>query len=175
MSSRAAARLESLGFTQVFRYKPGKADWLANGLPTEGEFADVPRVGDLAWRDVPTCRLTDRIGSVAERVRASGANACVVVNDERVVLGLLRQEALDVDPQTPVEQVMEPGPKTYRFHVLPEKAADYLRRHEIDSVLVTTSDGELLGLLRREDVERQAAQEESSNKGEPTSGNERAP
>jgi hypothetical protein len=32
-----------LGFTQVYDYVAGKADWLAHGPPTEGEQAQVPR------------------------------------------------------------------------------------------------------------------------------------
>jgi hypothetical protein len=35
MSSRAACRLEQLGFTEVYDYHAGKADWLAHGLETE--------------------------------------------------------------------------------------------------------------------------------------------
>ena len=34
MSDRAAWRLESLGFTRVYRYTPGKDGWLAMGLPS---------------------------------------------------------------------------------------------------------------------------------------------
>ena len=37
MSPRAAWRLESLGFTKVYDYVPGKTDWLAAGLPREGD------------------------------------------------------------------------------------------------------------------------------------------
>ena len=47
MSPRAACRLQTLGFTNVYDYVLGKADWLAHGLPTEGEQADVPRAKDL--------------------------------------------------------------------------------------------------------------------------------
>ncbi len=68
MSARAAWRLETLGFTEVFRYKPGKADWLANGLPTTGTEANVPRVSQVIRRDVPTCHLGERVGTVRERV-----------------------------------------------------------------------------------------------------------
>jgi rhodanese-related sulfurtransferase len=90
LSPRAAWRLESLGFAEVYDYVDGELDWLAAGLPTEGRNADVPRAGDVARRDVPTCRLEEPIGQVRERVRAAGWDACVVVNDQRVVLGLLR-------------------------------------------------------------------------------------
>src|SRR5438128_1173912 len=37
MSPRAAARLASLGFTKVYDYVAGKADWGSAGLPLEGE------------------------------------------------------------------------------------------------------------------------------------------
>ena len=43
MSARAAWRLETLGFTQVYRYTAGKMDWFANALPIEGKKKDAPR------------------------------------------------------------------------------------------------------------------------------------
>ena len=94
MSPRAAWRLESLGFTQVFDYVAGEQDWFAYGLPREGKLAGVPHAGELARRDTPTCRLTDRIGDVRDQAWGTGWNACVVVNEERIVLGLLREQAL---------------------------------------------------------------------------------
>src|SRR6266511_4403171 len=36
MSPRAAWRLESMGFAEVYDYVAGKADWGAAGLPLEG-------------------------------------------------------------------------------------------------------------------------------------------
>jgi hypothetical protein len=51
---RAACRLELLGFTQVYDYVLGKADWLAHGLPTKGERAQLPRAKDVLRRDVVT-------------------------------------------------------------------------------------------------------------------------
>ena len=56
MSPRAACRLETLGFEHVYDYVPGKADWLARALRTEGEDTDQPRVGPLARGDVVTCQ-----------------------------------------------------------------------------------------------------------------------
>ncbi len=102
MSARAASRLETLGFSHVYRYQPGKADWFAAGLPREGEEAHTPRVADVARRDVPTCRIDERVGAVRDRVRAGNWDVCVVVDEQRVVLGLVRAEALGVDPGTSV-------------------------------------------------------------------------
>jgi hypothetical protein len=82
MSARAASRLATLGFTDVYRYQAGKADWFAAGLPREGAEAHVPRVTDLAERDVPTCGLQERVGDLQERVRAAGRDVCVVVDAE---------------------------------------------------------------------------------------------
>ncbi len=112
-------------------------------------------MGDLARRDVPTCRLSESVGEVWHRLQRAGWDVGVVVNNEGIVFGLVRGEALNVDPQTKIEQIMEHSLRTYRLDVAPEKAADYMRRHGVDSVLVTTSDGELVGLLKREDSERQ--------------------
>ena len=72
MSPRAAWRLESLGFREVYDYAAGEADWFAGGLPREGRDAAIPRAGDVARRDVPTCGLDDRVGEVRERVRSAG-------------------------------------------------------------------------------------------------------
>src|SRR5919199_650618 len=95
MSPRAAWRLESLGFTRVFDYVAGKQDWFAAGLPSEGKLAGRPKPGDLARRDVPTCGLAERVGDVHERARAAGWDACVVVNAESIVLGLMPREAAE--------------------------------------------------------------------------------
>jgi len=76
-----------MGFTQVYDYVAGKLDWLAAGGPIEGSNAQHPRAGEVARRDVPTCGLDERLGEVRDRVRAAGWDACVVVNQERVVFG----------------------------------------------------------------------------------------
>jgi IS30 family transposase len=93
MSPRAAWRLESLGFREVYDYVAGKLDWMAAGLPTERTNAAHPRAGDVSRKDVPTARLEERLGDVRERVSAGGWDAVVVTNNERVVLGLLRSRS----------------------------------------------------------------------------------
>ncbi len=153
MSPRAAWRLESLGFTEVYDYAAGKADWCAWGLPREGRAAQVPTVGEVARSDVPTCGLADRVADAKARTQATGFDACVVVNERCVVLGLLREQELDGDRHAPAEQVMRPGPTTYRPNVPAGEAAARMRERQVDVLLVTTPDGVLVGLLRREDAE----------------------
>jgi Mg/Co/Ni transporter MgtE len=141
----------------VYRYQPGKADWFAAGLPREGKEAHTPRVVDGVRRDVPTCRIDERVGAVRDRVREGGWDVCVVVGEQHIVLGLVRAEALGVDPDTPVEQVMQPGPATFRPNLEAGQMPDYLKKQRMPRALVTTSEGVLIGLLRIEDVEGQRA------------------
>jgi len=137
----------------VYDYVDGKLDWLAAGLPTEGTNATRARAGDVARRDVPTCRLEEPIRAVRERAAAAGWDACVVVNHERVVLGLLRAEELRKGHEERVERVMRPGPSTFRPHVSIDEIAKFMVTHGLPNSPITTSDGRLVGLLRREDLE----------------------
>jgi rhodanese-related sulfurtransferase len=155
-SARAAWRLASMGFTQVFRYPGGRSDWLANGLPAEGNAARMQTAGDLADLDIPTCKRLDRIAQVKERVHAEGKSDCVVVNDQFVVLGLLRGNDLDhANPQSTAEDAMQHDPATFRLNAsLEEVAAYFVSQALVKSVLITTTDGKLFGLLNREAIPR---------------------
>ena len=156
-SARAAWRLASLGFTHIYRYTAGKADWLANGFPAEGADAQSPGAGDLANMEVPTCKRVEKLGDVRDRVRKDGWNVCVVVNDQDIVLGFLRSSAFDkANPQWSAEETMEPDPQTYRLDTPLEEVIDFFKQNRwIDSVLVTTTDGQLFGLVRQEDALKQ--------------------
>ncbi len=167
MSPRAAARLESLGFTKVFDYVGGKADWFAAGLPREGRLASVPRTGDIARRDDVTCRLTDRISDVVDRVREAGKETCIVTTVGNVVLGRVRIDRLDGDIQSLVEEVMESGPTTTRADTTLESILERLSARDVDSILVATSDGRLVGTLYRSDVES-SLNEGKMEAGQPT-------
>jgi CBS domain-containing protein len=165
MSPRAAWRLESLGFTAVYDYVAGKADWFARGLPRAGRLADMPTIGDLARRDVPTCGPPDRVGDVRERARAGGWDLCVVVNERRIVLGRLRRRELDGDPAAAAGAVMEEGPTTYRPDRPAAETADYLAERRVAGILVTDPDGVLIGFFRPEDRGRLADEAGSSAGG----------
>jgi len=143
-----------MGFGDVSDYVDGKLDWMAAGLPTEGTNAQRPRAGAVARSDSPTCRLDETLGPVQERVRAAGWKACVVVNGERVVLGLLRENELGGDPNQRIEQAMRPGPSTFRPFVLVEELAHYMAEHDLPNAPITTSDGRLVGLITLEDAAR---------------------
>src|SRR5438105_4562111 len=147
MSARAACRLESLGYSQVYHYAAGKNDWLAGGLPREGILAAVPYAGDALRRDVPTCGLTERVGDVAARVAAAGWESCAVVAEDRTVLGILRSKALRGDPAATAEAAMEPGPTTFRPNELLAEIALHLAQAGVRRVLITTPEGRLIGML----------------------------
>ncbi len=159
MSPRAAWRLESLGFVKVYDYVAGKLDWMAAGLPTEGTNAAHPRAGEVSRKDVPTAQLEERLGDVRERVRASGWDAVVVVNGQRVVFGLLRSKELDKDPDLTMEQAMRPGPSTFRPYVSIKEMAENMTAHMLENSPVTTLDGRLVGLLLQKDAVRIAGEE----------------
>ena len=163
MSPRAACRLESLEFTQVYDYVTGLADWTANGLPTEGKMAGVVRDGvvcrdalrarDAVRTDIATCRLGETIGDVAKRVKSGGRRQCVVTSDDGVVLGRLRGRALNAHSDATAESVMESGPTTIRPDVSLAKFTEHMKAMRVASVVVTASTGHLIGVLFRKDAE----------------------
>jgi CBS domain-containing protein len=159
MSARAASRLASLGFTRVYRYTPGKDGWLTTGLPTEGPEAATPRAGDVADRDAPTCAPHDRLGDVRDRLQAAGKTSCIVVNDQRVVLGRVRGGSLASDAEQTVEAVMEAGPTTVRPSEPLDALIGRMQKRKAKSIVVSTADGVLVGVLHREEGERRLSEQ----------------
>jgi CBS domain-containing protein len=140
MSPRAAWRLEQLGFTEVSDYAGGKMDWLAHGLPFEG---DADLVGPHL-RPVPTCRPDELVAAVAERVGA--AAMCVVVTADDVVMGVLDEHALAHHGDARADEVATFGPTTVRPSE--ERSALEKRMHanHVPRLLVTDPTGRLLGV-----------------------------
>jgi hypothetical protein len=157
MSPRAAWRLDSLGFPQVYEYGAGIADWLAFGLPTEGRDADIPRAGRIARRDAPTCGLRERVEEIRDRIAAAGWGECLVVNEARVVLGRLRGAALEAPGATLAEDIMESGPATTRPDEPLARLVPRLRDRGVARIVVTTPDGRLVGVAEYETAERALA------------------
>ena len=150
MSPRAAWRLLQLGFERVYDYTAGKIDWIAAGWPTEGPGPGEARVLTATDPSVPTCGLEEVVGTVPRRLDPE-VTSCVVINDRRIVAG--RLEYLNtIDPEDPrlVSQVMRPGPTTIRPSDNLEEVRERMRARHVPQLLVTTPDGELLGVLHPE-------------------------
>jgi Mg/Co/Ni transporter MgtE len=157
MSPRAASRLESIGFSEVYDYVAGKADWGSAGLPLEGTRGSETRVGAYLRRDVPTCHVDEELAEVRARVRAAGWDTCFVINDENVVLGRLVRSALASEDEASVEEAMANGPSTVRPSLELEQAVERMRQQDLATLPVTTSEGRLLGLLERDAAEEALA------------------
>ena len=150
---RGAARLAALGFTDVATYAPGKVGWLAEGLPGEGQRRAEQRVGAIARLDgAPT--VADS-ATVAEAQRAGGdADVGIVLGgpDGDVVVGLLRPEVFGLPGDTPVRDVVQPGPSTFRPSMTVRELVEYFGSSQENRAIVSTHEGRYLGLIRRSDV-----------------------
>jgi CBS domain-containing protein len=141
MSPRAAWRLEYEGFETVYEYAAGKVDWMAAGLPTVRGDTSERRALEVADRTPPTCAPDDRVSSVAGAIGRS----VIVVNDHNVVLG--RVTADRRNEETVARSIMEPGPTTIRAHEPLIRLLDRMASRNVSEMLVTTPEGELLGVV----------------------------
>ena len=154
-----------MGFSNVVDYVPGKTAWFEENQPREGKAVDETWLGDVADASVPTCRLDERVGDLGQRVQADGRETCVVVNEDGIVLGLLRKQALAAEPDRRVEDVMQSSPKTFRPNVTLEELLTYMREHNMQTnALVTTLEGRLLGVIARADAEATLAHETAESR-----------
>jgi len=152
MSPRAAWRLETLGFKEVYDYVDGKKDWLDAGLPMEGAVEQRTLLGQRARRGVPSGRIDDSVGEVALRARAADWNQAAVTNEANVLLGWLDEEQLNSKPEARAEDAMFEGPVTFRPSMALDETARWMDDNGVSSVLVTSSDGTLIGVAKREDL-----------------------
>jgi rhodanese-related sulfurtransferase len=151
MSPRAATRLEQLGF-EVYDYALSKVDWMAHGLPMEGTAAARPTALSFARHDVATCKLDDSASKIKQRIDASPYGFALVVAD-LVVLGRVRRTRLEDAPDdASADLLMEPGPSTKRPHTDPGELAEQLRRSGARTAILTTPEGELIGVVSRSDL-----------------------
>jgi CBS domain-containing protein len=153
MSPRAAARLATLGFTRVYDYAAGKADWGSSNLPLDGRAGSETRAGAHLRSEVPTCRLDEPLRDVCERVQRAGWDTSFVVDEAGIVIGRLGRGALRGQREQSVEDAMTPGPRTVRPSARLETVVRRMHEQNLSNLPVTTSDGQLVGLLVREDGE----------------------
>jgi predicted transcriptional regulator len=160
MSPRAACRLETLGFDPrlVFDYVEGKADWLANGLPREGDNATVLYAGDLVDADPPTCALNTPVDQIHNALNETGYGFALVSSATRIVLGRVRRSALaSADNSSTAEDVIEEGPSTVRFNTRADELVQRLAKRDLRTAVVTTPNGCLVGVFHRAEAEARLA------------------
>jgi CBS domain-containing protein len=151
MSPRAAWRLAQLGFEQVYDYTAGKIDWIAAGWPTSGPGPVEPRVLTAIDPNVPTCEPDESVSAVRRRL-VPEVTTCVVVNDRRIVAGRLEHlDSIDPHDSREVSQLMRSGPSTIRPSERLNAVRDRMRARNVSQLLVTTPDGELLGVVHVSD------------------------
>jgi hypothetical protein len=143
-------RLESLGFTEVYDYVAGKADWSARGLPMEGELAGYAAAIHAADIDVPTCLVSDSVASIKSMLES--APVCIVTNSSGIVLGRIGQRELETTADTAAE-IMEEGPSTFRPDVPLDELLERMQSRDVDNVVITDPDGRLMGILYRSRAE----------------------
>jgi CBS domain-containing protein len=140
----------------VYDYVPGKVDWLAHNLEVEGDRADAVTVGRVMRHDVVRCAPTDTVNTVLELTQGSAYPFAVLTSPDGTVLGRVPGSALKPPSETPVWDVAEPGPKTFRPHHSVENVIGHLIEKDLRWAIVTTPEGRLLGVASREDLERAA-------------------
>ncbi|NGO08886.1 CBS domain-containing protein [Streptomyces sp. HC44] len=154
MSPRAAVQLERLGFRRVYDYVPGKADWLAAGMPREGTSAHRTRAADAADPDAPTCTADEPVHDVLAALDGAGRRVGVVVGDDQVVVGLLAHEDAASHIDGLVEDAMRPGPTTVRADQPLGPLKERMEDSGAVALPVTDPEGRLIGLLEREHIDR---------------------
>jgi CBS domain-containing protein len=98
---------------------------------------------------VVTCSLETPVKELAVQL---GDRDLAVVVDGRVVLGLVWKSDLDGDLDRYAAEVMDDAPPTLRADVKVEELDDRFAKLDVGALLVTTPQGELIGVVRKEAV-----------------------
>jgi hypothetical protein len=123
----------------VYDYVDGKVDWMAFGLPVEGD--DGPFLGDRVVA-VPTLDVTLSVGDARRALDRTGDDVVVLV-ESGLAVGEVDGEAMEGrDDDVRLLDVLRPVPGTVRPSVTVASVADAGGGRR----LVTTSDGHLLGV-----------------------------
>jgi CBS-domain-containing membrane protein len=150
MSPRAAWRLEAAGFGPVYDYAAGKADWLAADLPFEGT---ARLAGMFTRRGMATAAEHTPAAEALRRLDAQGFGPVVVLNEAGVVMGAAYHDGLASAPgEAETGSVMRSGVSTVRPSEDAAALAHRLGHAEVTRVVVTHSDGTLVGLFFAADV-----------------------
>ncbi|MBG0826690.1 hypothetical protein HS041_02735 [Planomonospora sp. ID67723] len=146
MSSRAASRLERLGFGEVYDYDASKMDWLSADLPYEGE---ALLVSSVMRRDPVVAFPDDRVAELEPRVVTDPAGMAVVaLREGKVVQGVVgARELKGAAPDATAEEIMRFGVTTVRPSEELGGLLERMDQAKIHTMVVTRTDGTLAGLL----------------------------
>ena len=150
MSPRAAWRLEAAGFSPVYEYVAGKADWLAADLPFEGT---AELAGMFTRRGVATVGERTPVAEALRLLDAQGFGPVLALNQADVVMGAAYRHNLEsAAADAEVGTLMRFGVSTVRPSEDAAALAHRMGHAEVTRVVVTRSDGTLVGLFFAEDV-----------------------
>jgi len=150
MSPRAAWRLEAAGFGPVHDYAAGKTDWLAADLPFEGT---AQLAGMFTRRGVATVAESAPAAEALRLLDSQGFGPVLVLNQAGVVMGAAYRSHLEsASGQTQVGTVMRFGVTTVRPSEDAAALAHRMGHAQVTRVVVTRSDGSLVGLFFADDV-----------------------
>jgi Mg/Co/Ni transporter MgtE len=138
-----------MGFSEVYDYAAGEADWIAMGQPTVRRDTKE-RIEQVARKDAPTCALQDTLESIRTKLPKDW-NVCVVLNADRIVLGLV-DFSRELDRDKSIGESMRPAPLTFRPGRTVSEVCDLLKTKNFAVALVTTSVGQFIGALRRDEL-----------------------
>lgn len=158
---RAARLLEHHGFTAVHDYEAGKDDWLAYGLPFDGDGTE------LAIHVLAPClcvRENESSSSVLTRLDERHEDTAVIVDWGDIVLGVADRSALEaLLGDVAVGSVADRDPLTARPSEEASSLVERLTESGRPRALITTSSGRLLGQLAADTEERGAHDRPSSD------------
>src|SRR6266849_5196012 len=150
MSPRAAWRLEAIGFGPVYDYAAGKADWLAADLPYEGT---AELAGRFTRHGVATVAEDTPAAEALRLLDAQGFGPVLVLNQAGVVMGAAYRDSLaSAAPEAEAGMVMRFGVSTVRPSEVAAALAHRMGHADVTRVVVTRSDGTLVGLFFAADV-----------------------
>ena len=134
----------------MYDYVAGKADWLAADLPFEGT---AWLVGMFTRRGVATVAEGTPVAESLGLLEAQGFGPVLVVNGAGVVMGAAYRDKLAAaSREAAVGTVMRFGVSTVRPSEDAAALAHRMGHRKVTRVVVTRSDGTLVGLFFAEDM-----------------------
>jgi CBS-domain-containing membrane protein len=122
----------------------------------------VPYAGTAVDNDRPTCALRDPVADVCAALAGSRYGFCLVLSEHRILLGRVRRTAMEgADAKAFAKSVMEPGPRTVCFNTPARELVQRLAGQDLQTAIVTTPSGCLVGVFHRADAEQRLAQLEA--------------